>query len=173
MENIVKKTLRGLFLGIGAGALVCVAVLLFEIFGFMDKFESWDVSKFELTIWSVSTYILVLVIGAVGGLIVGIVIGIVTNLDSSRKSISNKMEEQSEGAIRQRRRFASEIKTMSDEALNSCEEKLASAKNIVPAAYRSEKIMGEIMTELVKFTEYERVLKDAQADINSKGEAVS
>lgn len=168
MGNVFSKVLRGVFFGIGAAAVLCVVVLLFDVFDFLGEFESFELSKFQLKIWRVSTYIIVLAIGAVCGAIVGFIIGLVMNADRSRRNSDLKMEERSEGAIRQRRRFAAEIKTMSDNVQDSCRERAMADHSILHVSYCSEKMIEDIMSGLVSFTEYERVLKNAAEDISDR-----
>lgn len=183
MNIIFKKALRGFVSGLIFTAALYLVFFVIELFSFFKQFlantnlsndaisgnagGSFSLSDYVafLPFWD-WFYILLIAGGAcVLGTIIGIIIGCVQSSDKTKKVQEYNMSVLEDGSGRQKILFASNIKTMAETLTDTCGENLHYMSNFVRSDYSSAEDNNAIMTELVKFIDYEQAIKEC---INNK-----
>ena len=180
MIIILKKTFRGFVSGLIVCAAFYLVCLVIEVFSFIKAylassnltddvmsgngansgFSFSDYTPF-LSFWNWSTILLLLGIAGIVGAVIGFIVGCIGMADNKKKVEDYNNAVIEDGSDRQRIMFATNIKTMAQSLTDSCGETLHYMTNFVKTDYASAAENETVMTELVKFIEYEQILKDA------------
>ncbi|MGN0649030.1 MAG: hypothetical protein ACI4KM_01220 [Oscillospiraceae bacterium] len=181
MEIILKKVGRGFLFGLAGGAAVYIISFVIEFFTFLKEYISNTNLSDEviagnaanagvmdslnnytplLPVWSWIVALLVFGAACFVGVVIGFIIGYLHRADRENKVNNYNMSVLEDGSQRQKIIFAGSIKTMADSLTESCDENLYYMNELVSAQYISGEVNEAIMTELVKFIEYEQTIKD-------------
>lgn len=182
MKTVLSKALRG---GISGAILFAAVYLVFfciELFGFIKELlghseisredlagvsnnagSSFTIGDYTpiLSVWNPVTMIAVLGIAFGVGAFIGLIVGLITRAEAAKKVQDYNDSLLEDGTNRQKILFANNIRTMSESLTQSCTENLYYMNNLIETQYTSEAVGEEIMTELVKFIEYEQILNDS------------
>lgn len=184
MNNIFSKALRGFIIGVIVGAVVYLACFLIELFTFFKQYFSdsnyvvdsngiaSNVGSFSLSdyvpmlsVWNWFFALFVFGSACIIGTVIGFAVGCIQNSDKKKKSLEYNSSVLEDGSGRQKIVFARNIKTMAESLKSSCSETLHYMNNFVSSDYSSAEENNAIMTELVKFVDYEQEIKEC---INNK-----
>ena len=192
MDIVFKKTLRGFLFGLAGGAVIYLVSFVIELCTFIKFYISntnmsdsvMNGTSSEVTIghafalyqqqlllpvWSWEMVFLLVGCACVLGTIIGAIIGFLTRSDRADKVNKYNMSVLEDGSQRQKTIFANSIKTMADSLTKSCDETLYYMNNLVSTQYISCPKDEDIMTELVKFIEYEQAIGDFIKDNTEEG----
>ncbi len=184
MNNVLSKTLRGFLSGVAVGAAIYLVCFLIELFTFFKQYfsdsnyvvdsngiatnvGSLSLSDYVplLSVWNWFFALFVFGSACVIGTIIGLVVGCIQNTDKKKKSREYNSSVLEDGSGRQKIVFARNIKTMAESLKSFCGETLHYMNNFVSSDYSSAEENNAIMTELVKFVDYEQAIKEC---INNK-----
>lgn len=181
MGIILKKAGRGFLFGLAGGAAVYIISFVIEFCTFMKEYitntnlsdgvmsgnaansgVAYSLENYSplLPVWSWTVALIVFGATCFVGAVIGFIIGCLHRADRENKVNSYNMSVLEDGSQRQKIIFAGSIKTMADSLTDSCDENLYYMTNLVSAQYISGETNEAIMTELVKFIEYEQTIKD-------------
>lgn len=180
MKTILKKTFRGFVSGFLACAAFYLVCLVIEAFSFVKEFiansnltddvisgnaanSGFSLSDYTpfLPFWNLGTILMILGIAGIVGAVIGCIVGCIGITDSRKKVADYNNSVIEDGSERQRIMFATNIKTMAQSLTESCGGTLRQMTNFVKTDYASAAENEAVMTELVKFIEYEQILKDS------------
>lgn len=182
MKIILKKTFRGLVSGVIVCAAFYLVCLVIEIFSFIKAFlasnnltddvisgnggnsgSGLSLSTYTpfLSFWNWSTILMILGIASIVGAVIGFIVGCISMAENKKRVQDYNNSVIEDGSDRQRILFATNIKTMAESLTDSCTETLHYMTNFVKTDYASAAENEAVMTELVKFIEYEQILKDS------------
>lgn len=176
MDSIFKKALKGFVTGLIVGAAIYLACFLIELFTFFKQFfsdadfnngggVSIDTYVPMLSVWNWFFALFVFGSACVIGAVIGLVVGCIQNSDKKKRSEEYNSSVLEDGSGRQKIIFARNIKTMAESLKSACGENLHYMNNFVSSDYSSAEENNAIMTELVKFVDYEQTIKEC---INNK-----
>ena len=180
MEIILKKTLRGFLFGLIGGAVIYVFCFVIELCTFIKGYigstnltdnvlsgtaaagSGYTLADYTplLPVWSWLIALFIVGGTCLVGTIIGFIIGFLHRADRVNKVNNYNMTVLEDGSQRQKLIFANSIKTLAESITESCDESLYYMNNFVETQYISGAADEAIMTELVKFIDYEQAIKD-------------
>lgn len=120
--------------------------------------------------WRDGTFMSVLIFCVIGGAVIGFIYGLVKVKAANDAEIARRNAENSEGARKQRERWAGEVKSKALNVANTCEENYKNVSPLVNGTYKGDAQMSSILQELSNIAELKGKV-EAMADDTKKGGA--
>lgn len=167
MGKIILNTLKGA----GCGALAAIGLVILgacaEIFNIGYAILSCDCDREMLFEWS-KVWILV-VICIAGGAIIGLFYGIFKAKQEDNIKRKKKNTENKEIELKQRTRYAEELKQEAKKAYEICSRNRTNDKRLNSIKYKTSEQMAEIMNELTKVTEQQGRMNAMAEELRKDG----
>lgn len=167
MGKIILNTLKGA----GCGALAAIGLVILgacaEIFNIGYAILSCDCDREMLFEW-LKVWILV-VICIAGGAIIGLFYGIFKAKQEDNIKRKKKNTENKEIELKQRTKYAEELKQEAKKAYEICSRNRTNDKRLNSIKYKTSEQMAEIMNELTKVTEQQGRMNAMAEELRKDG----